>query len=102
MIPPQPGILWQIERGAVRTLTWNSEEIAVALGYWGVGDIVGHPLSLVKPYYIQCLTSVEVKLLPQSLWTEALNPLILHIQQAEELLRLVHLNPLHRANASYF
>lgn len=93
-IPLREDVLWRIESGAVRTVTWREEGILVALGYWGVGDVVGQPLCQVKPYEIECLTRVEVSLLPYELWREALNAVISHIQQLEELLSIVHLNPI--------
>ena len=70
-IPPQPDILWRIERGAVRTFTWNDDGTQNALGYWGPGDVVGYPLSRLNLYRIECLTSVEMSILPPSLWGSA-------------------------------
>jgi CRP-like cAMP-binding protein len=92
-IPPRTDVLWRIERGAVRTLTWSEEGTLITLGYWGPGDVVGHPLSRLKVYEIECLTSVEVRILPSVLWCQALDAIVLHIQQAEELLSIVHRNP---------
>lgn len=92
-IPLREDVLWRIESGAVRTVTWREEGILVALGYWGVGDVIGQSLSQVKPYEIECLTDVEVSLLPYELWQEALNAIISYIQQLEELLSIVHRNP---------
>ncbi len=54
---------------------------------------MGHALSRVKPYSIECLTSVEVSILPFKLWYQAVDVLILHIQQAEELRSIVHRKP---------
>lgn len=92
-IPLRPDILWRIEGGAVRTFTWCEEGTLITLGYWGPGDVVGHVLSRVKPYSIECLTSVEVSILPSKLWYQAVDVLILHIQQAEELRSIVHRKP---------
>ncbi len=92
-IPLRPDILWRIEGGAVRTFTWCEEGTLITLGYWGPGDVVGQPLSRLKPYSIECLTSVEVSMLPEALWCQALEAIVLHIQQAEELLSIVNLNP---------
>ena len=93
MIPPRPDILWRIDRGAVRTYTWSEQGTLIALGYWGKGDIVGHCLSRVNPYQIECLTSVETSLLPVEFWDEALEAMLSHIQQTEELLSIVHRKP---------
>jgi CRP-like cAMP-binding protein len=92
-IPPQTDVLWRIERGAVRTFTWSEEGTLISLGYWGPGDVVGHSLSRLNPYQIECLTSVEVSILLETLWCQALDAIVSHIQQAEELLSIVHRKP---------
>ena len=93
LIPPRQDVLWQIERGAVRTLTWSEQGTFITLGYWGTGDVVGHSLSRVKPYQIECLTSVEMSILQTEQWYQALDAMLIHIQQAEELLSIVHRKP---------
>lgn len=93
LIPPRENILWRIDRGAVRTATWSEQGTLIALGYWGGGDIVGQPLSRVMPYQIECLTSVEASILPIEMWEQAIDSMLLHIQQAEELLSIVHRKP---------
>jgi CRP-like cAMP-binding protein len=94
VIPPRNDVLWRIERGAVRTLTWSEDGTFITLGYWGPGDLIGYPLSRVKPYQIECLTSVEVTVVPPHHWNQDVNALITHIQQAEELLSIVHRKPI--------
>lgn len=94
-IPLKANILVQIERGAVRTLTWTEEGTAVTLGYWGTGDVVGQPLSQIQPYQIECLTSVEVTYIPASQWCQAINRILRHIQQGEELLCIVRTERIH-------
>lgn len=93
LIPLRQNILWRIERGAVRTMTWSEQGTLITLGYWGAGDIVGHPLSRVNPYQIECLTSVEMSILPSELWHQELEAMLSHVQQAEELLSIVHRKP---------
>lgn len=93
VISSRPHVLWRIERGAVRTVTWSEEGSLITLGYWGPGAVVGHALSRVNPYQIECLTSVEVSIIPESLWQEALDVIVLHTQQIEELLSIVHRQP---------
>ncbi len=93
LIPPRPNILWQIERGAVRTLTWSEQGTVITLGYWGTGDVVGQPLSRVVPYQIECLTSVETSIIPPELWHQTLDAMLSHIQQSEELLSIIHRKP---------
>jgi CRP-like cAMP-binding protein len=94
IIPPRNEVLWRIERGAVRTLTWSEDGTCITLGYWGPGDIIGYPLSKVKPYQIEPLTRVEVSVLPPHLWYQDIDALLSHIQQAEELLSIVHRKPI--------
>ncbi|MGR3276572.1 Crp/Fnr family transcriptional regulator [Acaryochloris marina NIES-2412] len=63
-VPQQSDYLWHIEKGLVRTLTWNEEGDLVTLGLWGAGDSVGRLLSEIAPFQIECLSPVEVKPLP--------------------------------------
>ncbi|MEH2051101.1 Crp/Fnr family transcriptional regulator [Nostoc sp.] len=94
VIQPQNDVLWRIEHGAVRTLTWSEDGTFITLGYWGLGDVIGYPLSRVKPYQIECLTGVEVSIVPPHLWHQEINALLSHIQQAEDLLSIVHRKPI--------
>ena len=94
IVPLQANILYRIERGVVRSVTWDEEGVPILLGYWGAGDVIGQPLSCVSPYQIECLTSVEVVALPMQMWSQVLEAIALHAQQAEELLRIASLKPL--------
>ena len=89
LVPLRQDCLWRIEAGVVRTLTWNQEGTPSTLGIWGPGDLIGKPLSRVNPYQIECLTHVEVSILPVHLWYQVLDALLLHVQQAEEILSIV-------------
>lgn len=89
----QPDILWKIERGVVRTVTSSEDGKPIILGFWGAGDIVGKPLTSLEPYQIECLTSVEVNLLPSSVWYQFIDAAISHIRLSEELLNIVHSRP---------
>ncbi len=60
VMPTHHDILWRIDHGAVRTQTRNEDGVAITLGYWGVGDLIGYPLSKIKPYQIECLTDIKV------------------------------------------
>ncbi|MBD2440682.1 Crp/Fnr family transcriptional regulator [Nostoc sp. FACHB-110] len=93
-IPVRNDILWRIERGAVRTLTWAEDGTFITLGYWGPGDLIGTALTKVQPYQIECLTSVEASIIPSYIWHQNINALFTHIQQTEELLSIVHLKPI--------
>lgn len=92
-IPHRQDVLWRIELGVVRTVTWSEEGTIMALGYWGSGDIIGYSLSQILPYQIQCLTSVETSVLPSDIWATEVDAIVLHIQQVEELLSTVHRKP---------
>ncbi|WP_392533033.1 Crp/Fnr family transcriptional regulator [Nostoc sp. C117] len=94
VIPPRYDVLWRIEHGAVRTLTWSEDGTFITLGYWGLGDLIGYPLSKIKPYQIECLSVVEVSIVPPHLWHQDINALLSHIQQAEDLLSIVHRKPI--------
>ncbi|RCJ28355.1 transcriptional regulator [Nostoc sp. ATCC 43529] len=94
VIPPRNDVLWRIEHGAVRTLTWGEDGTFITLGYWGLGDLIGYPLSRIKPYQIECLTGVEVSVVPAHLWHQDVDALLSHIQQAEDLLSIVHRKPI--------
>ncbi|MDP5339350.1 MAG: Crp/Fnr family transcriptional regulator [Nodularia sp. (in: cyanobacteria)] len=94
LIPPDNDVLWRIERGAVRTLTWSEDGIFITLGYWGAGDLIGYSLSKVQPYQIECLTSVEASIVPQHLWYRDIDAFLSHIKHSEELLSIVHLKPM--------
>lgn len=89
VIPLHPNVLLQIERGVVRSLTWSEEGTATTLGYWGVGDVVGQPLSCVQPYEIECLSIVETSYIPAPEWEKASDAIFRHVQQTEELLCII-------------
>lgn len=93
-IPSRADVLWRLKRGVVRTQTWSEEGSLISLGYWGPGDVVGGALSRLLPYKIECLTTVEMIILPSGLWSEALDAVVSHIQQTEQLLGIVHRNPI--------
>jgi CRP-like cAMP-binding protein len=63
-LPVDSNILWKIERGIVRTFTWNREGISTTLGFLGPGDVVGKPLSQTDPYQVECLEPVTARALP--------------------------------------
>ncbi len=94
VIPPRNDVLWRIQHGAVRTLTWGEDGTFITLGYWGLGDLIGYPLSRIKPYQIECLTAVEVSIVPAHLWHQDVDAFLSHIQQAEDLLSIVHRKPM--------
>ncbi len=74
-------------------MTWSAEGGLTVLGYWGPGSVVGQALSRINPYQVECLTKVEASLLPVDLWHQALDALLLHVQQVEELLSIAYTYP---------
>ena len=90
LLPLGRDYLWQIETGVVRTLTWLEDGTTVTLGLWGPGDVVSRVLSNADPYQIECLTPVEASTLPLDRWHLVNEALILHIQQYQEFLEILH------------
>lgn len=88
-IPLDKDILWQIDTGVVRTSTWDQEGNFITLSFWGAGDVIGQPLSRIKPYQLECMTEVKAYALPSDSQI-ANRALISHVQQTEELLRMMH------------
>jgi len=88
-LPVDSRLLWKIERGIVRTSTWNREGISTTLGFWGPGDVVGKPLSQTDPYEIECLEPVTATALPIQLWAHELDAIILSVRQTENLLTII-------------
>jgi len=79
LIPPENSMLWRIERGIVCASTWDEEGKSTTLGYWGIGDIVGYPLSKVQPYHLECLNAVEATIIPFEVLYQNINALLSHI-----------------------
>jgi len=82
----RPDHLWKIEAGVVRTLTWLEDGTVVTLGLWGAGEVVGKALSKLEPYQMECLTAVDVTLVPLREFYRNPEPLLNYICQAEEFL----------------
>ena len=90
LLMPLPDVLWKIEHGIVRTVTWSDEGTVTTLGFWGPGDVVGRCLSTLNPYQIECLTDVQVSGLRSHLWPSTLESILRHVQHTEELLDIAH------------
>lgn len=86
IFPLQSKVLWKIEHGIVRTFSCNEAGTRSILGYWGLEDVVGLPLSRLSHYEIECVTDVQVTILTQSSWQYAIGAILSHNQQTEELL----------------
>lgn len=90
LIPEHEQVLWKIERGSVRALTWDENGVYTTLGYWGVGDIIGYSLSRVQPYHLECISGVELASIPSENLHENLDQLLSRIQRTEELVSIVN------------
>jgi CRP-like cAMP-binding protein len=86
MFPLDTQSLWKIERGIVRSFTYNEAGTRSILGYWGREDVVGSPLSRLNPYGIECVTDVKARALSKSAWQDDVAAILSHNQQTEELL----------------
>jgi CRP-like cAMP-binding protein len=81
-------MLWQIDTGVVRTLTFSNDGEAIPLGLWSAGDIVGQPLIHSYPCQIECLVDVKAHYVDFR-EVESLNKVMLsHIYQMENLLQI--------------
>lgn len=74
----------------VRTLTVLPDGNYSTLGIWGEGDIVGRVFCNAQTYQIECLTPVEVNLVPRSRWHELNGAMMSHIQRMGELMEILH------------
>ena len=88
-IPTTQDNLWLLQKGAVRTVTWNVEGKVVTLGYWGDGDVIGQPLSKANPYEVQCLTTVKAICIPWYQSNKLADEIRSCFQQTEELLCII-------------
>lgn len=89
VIPLKAEAFWLLKQGAVKTVTWNEDGTTITLGYWGIGDVIGQPLSQVNPYQIECLTFVEATCIPINQCDWLSDSIRRHIQHTEELLCII-------------
>jgi CRP-like cAMP-binding protein len=92
-IPLKRDYFWQIESGAVRTLTCLENGSYVTLGLWGATDILSPLLSKADPYQIECLTPVEATLLPLDRYEYINKALIRQFQQLQAFIEILHSRP---------
>jgi len=93
LLPDRPHTVWQIDRGIVRTLTWDDRGNITTLGFWGEGHTIGQPLSQMYPFEMQCLTPVQVRQLPIVYLLEDTNlqsKLVEQLALIESLLVITH------------
>jgi CRP-like cAMP-binding protein len=89
LIPADADTLWRIERGIVRTSTFNEQGKVTALGYWRTGDVVGQPLSALEILQIECITKVEAIPLQRDAWSFHLPAILRHSQLKAQLISYV-------------
>jgi CRP-like cAMP-binding protein len=91
-LPPLGDRVWLIERGIVRTLTWNPDGHVTTLGLWGQGEIVGLPLTRLSPYQMECLTPTTVTEVALEAQTRHWQQLLLsHLWHSQELFNIVQI-----------
>ena len=90
LLPSSRDYLWQIDTGAVRTLTLLEDGTTVTLGIWGAGDVVSQVLSQSETYQMECISCVEATRIPLDRWHLVNEVLIRHIQQYQEFLEILH------------
>ena len=93
-LPRRRDALWQIQSGAVRTVTWLEDGNLATLGVWGAGDVVSHLLASANPYEIECLTPVEATILPLTDYPQTNEALVRHIRELQKFLEILHIRPL--------
>ena len=59
-LPMIETLFWRVHSGMVRNVTLGEDGSFITLGIWNTGDIVGQPLSTIRPYQIECLSDTEV------------------------------------------
>jgi CRP-like cAMP-binding protein len=87
MVPCDSRQLFRVTQGVVRTLTYLDDGSPLALGVWGIEDVVGAFLSSINPYYIECLTPVKGILFAPEV-ANLTSFIGAHLQQVEELMMI--------------
>jgi len=89
LMPLETSFYWLVLSGVVKTCTWTEEGTPITLGYWGMEDLIGQPLSLVYPYQVRCLTTVDALRIPLEHSNQLTSLIQRHIQQTEEVLYIL-------------
>lgn len=85
-LPARPARLWLLKSGVVRTITYQEDGTAIALGLWSSGDIVGQSLSDADPYLIEALTEVEAVSIALSDWQPPVEVITSYLKHTEALM----------------
>jgi CRP-like cAMP-binding protein len=86
LLTSAPNIVWQIERGIVRSTTFDEDGNLVVLGLWGPGEMIGKPYSLIEPYQLECVTSVRAVSIYVDNFAPDASVFYYHLHKAEELM----------------
>ncbi|MDY7014971.1 MAG: Crp/Fnr family transcriptional regulator, partial [Cyanobacteriota bacterium] len=92
-IPVCSNTLWFLKRGAVRTLEFHEDGTCAVLGYWGVGDTIGQPLSRLKDYQMECVTPVEACCIPWQPSNWLFTKICHAMRETEELVGILRVEP---------
>jgi CRP-like cAMP-binding protein len=90
LLVSRPNLIWRIDSGVVRTITYTESGSVITLGYWNAGDVVGQPLSRMTNYMMECLTPVNATSLQPQEWPQELGAIFAHNQQTEEIFSIIH------------
>jgi CRP-like cAMP-binding protein len=85
-LPARRDRLWLLKSGVVRTITYQEDGTAIALGLWSTGDIVGQALSDTDPYLIEALTEVEAVSIALSDWQPPVDVITSYLKHTEALM----------------
>ncbi|WP_088888851.1 Crp/Fnr family transcriptional regulator [Leptolyngbya ohadii] len=86
VIDSRPDVLWKIEVGFARTITWAEDGTLIVLGIWGAGDWVGRSLTQANPFQIECLTKVKAAPIAINQVPDLANTLLTHVHHLEALM----------------
>lgn len=85
-LPARRDRLWLLKSGVVRTITYQEDGTAIALGLWSTGDIVGQSLSDADPYLIEALTEVEAVSIALNDWQPPVDVITSYLKHTEALM----------------
>ncbi|WP_035988318.1 Crp/Fnr family transcriptional regulator [Leptolyngbya sp. KIOST-1] len=85
-LPARRDRLWLLKAGTVRTITYQEDGTAIALGLWSTGDIVGQSLSNADPYLVEALTPVEAVSIALSDWQPPVDVITSYLKHTEALM----------------
>lgn len=88
-LPLSSEYLWFIVAGIVKSSTINEKGENVTLGYWGVKDVVGKPLSGDKLYMLECVTPVKAEKIYLKDWSKLSSAVLRYGQQIQELTYII-------------